>query len=62
MNKSIPNGCALLYFIGWLSVIVSWIINLIKLINCDFDAPYKEEILHLIDVCIPGASLITCWF
>ena len=44
-----------------LFAIVAWIVNIVKLLNCDFDAPYKEEAIHLIGL-IPGVSMITCWF
>ena len=46
----------------WLSVIICWIINLVKFIQCDFASPYKEEIIHLIGILIPPSSVITVWF
>lgn len=39
----------------------SWIVNLVKLIKCDFEAPYKGEIVHAIGL-IPVASVVTVWF
>ena len=42
-------------------MIVAWIVNIVKLVNCDFDAPYKQEIIHAIGL-IPGVSIVTCWF
>jgi hypothetical protein len=36
--------------------------NLVKLIYCDFDAPYKEEAIHALGVFLPPASFITVWF
>ncbi len=42
--------------------IVAWIVNIVKLLNCDFAGPvWKEEIIHGIGL-IPGLSMITCWF
>jgi hypothetical protein len=38
-----------------------WCINLVKLINCDFKAPYKGEVIHAIGL-VPPAFLITVWF
>lgn len=44
-----------------LYLVVCWIVNLIKLLNCDFEAPYKEEIIHLIGL-TPIISGVTAWF
>lgn len=42
--------------------IVAWIVNIVKLFNCDFEGPsWKTEIIHGIGL-IPGVSMITCWF
>lgn len=41
--------------------IICWIVNLVKLISCDFASPYKNEAIHAIGL-IPGVSIITCWF
>lgn len=42
--------------------IVAWVVNLVKLLNCDFEGPsWKAEIIHGIGL-IPGVSMITCWF
>jgi hypothetical protein len=46
----------------WLYVVIAWIVNIVKLLNCDFSGPvWKEEIIHAIGL-IPGVSMITCWF
>lgn len=45
----------------WLYMGGAWIVNLVKLLSCDFDAPYKEEFVHAIGM-IPGVSMVTCWF
>ena len=43
-------------------VIIAWIINLVKLLNCDFEGPsWKAEFIHGIGL-ILGVSMITCWF
>lgn len=41
--------------------IVSWIGNLNQLLDCDFKAPYKCEVIHTIGI-IPLAALVTVWF
>ena len=40
---------------------VCWCINLFKLTQCDFEAPYKGEIIHAAGI-IPPVSLVTVWF
>jgi hypothetical protein len=46
----------------WGYAVVAWVINIIKLLSCDFTGPvWKEEIIHAIGL-IPGVSMITCWF
>jgi len=37
-----------------------WIVNLVKLLSCDFDSPWKDEIVHAIGL-IPPCSLVTAW-
>ena len=44
-----------------LTIGTAWCVNLYKLINCDFEAPYKGEIVHAIGL-IPPAALVTVWF
>lgn len=48
-------------FIFYVYMGVAWIVNFVKLLSCDFDAPYKEEFIHAIGM-IPGVSMVTCWF
>ena len=43
-----------------LAVAVGWVKNLIKLTDCDFDAPYKCEIIHTVGL-IPPVGAITGW-
>jgi len=51
----------LLWFLVVLYMIVAWIVNVVKLIECDFASPWKDEIVHLLGL-LPGISMITCWF
>ena len=37
-----------------------WVKNIIKLSNCDFEAPYKAEIIHGVGL-IPPIGMITGW-
>jgi len=40
---------------------VCWFVNIYKIFQCDWDAPWKDEIIHLIGL-FPPASLIAVWF
>jgi len=39
---------------------IGWIKNLIKLTECDFEAPYKAELIHTAGL-IPPIGAITGW-
>lgn len=43
-------------------VIIStgWVKNLIKLSDCDFEAPYKAEIIHAVGL-FPPVGMVTGW-
>lgn len=41
---------------------VCWVINIYKLATCDFDRPYKEEVIHAVGLLIPPTSVVTVWF
>tara|TARA_R110000868_G_scaffold11779_1_gene57531 strand:+ start:309 stop:479 length:171 start_codon:yes stop_codon:yes gene_type:complete len=45
----------------WLYSIAAWVINLVKLLNCDFDPIDKSELIHLAGLMGPVAW-VTCWF
>ena len=42
--------------------IITYIINLVQLFNCDFDAPYKDELIKGIGALFPPLNCITVWF
>jgi hypothetical protein len=51
--------CSLLAFvIGYTPV--TWVMNLVKFSECDFEAPYKCEIIHGAGL-IPMAAWVTAW-
>ena len=37
-----------------------WVKNLIKLTDCDFEAPYKAEVIHVVGL-IPPVGMVTGW-
>ena len=39
----------------------SWFINIYKLTQCDFQSPYKGEILHAVGIIVAPVSVITVW-
>lgn len=49
-------------FVLWILGVICWIVNLVKFIGCDFDSPWKEELIHAVGIFIPPASVITVWF
>ena len=51
---------ALLLFLIMVFSIVGWIKNVIKLSDCDFQSPYKAEIIHAAGL-IPPVGMITGW-
>lgn len=59
-NKNITT-IVLLFLVSGLIVPISWCVNLYKLTQCDFQKPWKGEIIHTIGVVIPPASIITVW-
>lgn len=39
---------------------VGWVKNIIKLSNCDFEKPYKAEIIHSVGL-VPVVGAVTGW-
>lgn len=50
----------LLALLFWLAIIGSWIGNVYKLLDCNFEPSYKGEIIHGIGL-VPVLSLFTVW-
>ena len=40
--------------------ILCWIVNLVQLLSCNFDAPWRDEVVHAIGLLGPAAG-ITVW-
>ena len=45
-----------LFFVG------CWVVNVIKLVGCDFESPYKCEAVHAVGLIGAPLSAITVWF
>jgi hypothetical protein len=41
-------------------VFTGWVKNIIKLSECDFEAPYKAEVVHAVGI-IPPVGMVTGW-
>lgn len=59
-KDSMRTLIALPFFL-FLICAVSWVVNLVKLTDCDFAAPYRCEAIHGIGL-IPVAAPFTVWF
>jgi len=55
MKKLIITQIIIVLIIG-----TGWIKNIIKLSECDFESPYKAEVIHGIGI-IPPIGMITGW-
>lgn len=54
------KGLGTFYLIVILVIGTGWVKNLIKLSDCDFEAPYKAEIIHGVGI-IPIIGMVTGW-
>ena len=54
-------GMLLLQIVLVLYFVISWIWNLVLFLRCDFQASYKEEIIHGLGVFFFPISGITVW-
>ena len=39
---------------------VGWVLNILKLAECDFEAPYKAEVIHTVGL-LPVVGAVTGW-
>jgi hypothetical protein len=57
------SGKPLLFICSlWVFFAGCWITNVVKLVNTDFESPYKYEVIHAVGIFVPPASVITVWF
>ena len=49
-----------IYFVIVVIFFTGWVKNVIKLSDCDFQEPYKAEVIHTIGL-IPPVGAITGW-
>ena len=48
----------LVILVIWLLAIVGYVLNIVKLVQCDFKSPYKAEVIHGVGVITP-ISIVT---
>jgi len=58
--ENLAVGFSIFMFAVSLFAAGCWIGNVVKLTRCDFEAPYKGEIIHAVGL-IPHLSIITVW-
>ena len=56
----VMKGLLILPVVLVIVVSAGWVQNIIKLTECDFEAPYKAEIIHSIGI-LPPVGMITGW-
>lgn len=62
MTKQKGHAVIGLIVSGWFILVIStWILNFIKLTDCDFKSPYKCEVIHAVGI-IPPFSVATVWY
>ena len=54
------KGMMIFGFVVIAVVAIGWVKNVIKLANCDFEAPYKCEVIHAVGL-IPPVGMVTGW-
>ena len=54
------NIIKLLVVLFWIACIAAWPINAYRLAKCDFQSPYKGEVVHGIGIFFP-TFIITAW-
>lgn len=55
------NALVDIWMAFWLTIGISWIVNFVQLVVCDFEAPYRCEAIHGIGFVIPPLSVVTVW-
>lgn len=64
MYNKVSNGISLIIIIEimiFLFGFTGWAMSINKLINSDFEKPYKREIVYAIGTVIPPSSIVIGW-
>ncbi len=58
----IIGGMTFLAFIALLILLFAgWVMNLVALIKCDFEAPYKAEGIRAVGAIVPPVGMVAGW-
>ena len=57
-EKGTSNAAAIIFLLLFIVGGVGWVKNIIKLAECDFDAPYKAEVVHAVGL-VPLVGAVT---
>lgn len=57
-QKGISNVAAIVFLLLVIICGVGWVKNIIKLAECDFESPYKAEVLHAVGL-VPIIGAVT---
>lgn len=49
-----------IYLVILLVIGTGWVKNVVKLAECDFEAPYKAEVIHTVGL-VPFIGMVTGW-
>jgi Tfp pilus assembly protein PilV len=64
MENNTDTGISLIAFLFAITIMgigmTGWVKNIIKLSNCDFEAPYQSEVIHGIGI-VPIIGAVTGW-
>ena len=58
MEKLFCSYLALVIIIGSICI-AGWGMNIFKLVQCDFEEPYKAEVIRIIGVVVPPVGVVT---
>lgn len=59
-NEASQAAAGIITLIVVVAVLIGWVKNVIKLSECDFEAPYKAEVIHGVGI-IPPVGMVTGW-
>lgn len=54
------NGCGALVGVFYLYIIIAYCVNVYQLVTCDFEEPWKEEIVRVLGLFTP-TYWVTVW-
>lgn len=59
MKKKVKGYAAIVILVLSLVLTVIWARNIVKLADCDFEAPYKAEVIYTIGIVAPPIGVVT---